>query len=162
MGEGEKTSEEVLNELDSEEKKKKSFKKEPIKSRISKDDVEILKREEKHKNAEKVQEERRKQKERQLEEKRKREAKQRRINKLKRKFNLIKKIVQGFDDEDKQWIKKFIPYIFINGALLNFALFCVFNIPFQWYSFIGFGILMWYIENNFVSFVRSLWKEKLV
>ena len=37
--------------------------------------------------------------------------------------------------------------IFIYGAFLNFALFAVFNLPFTYYSWIGYGLLVHFAQD---------------
>lgn len=73
--------------------------------------------------------------------------------KIKPKVDNIKKII---DDSDKYAIRKFIIYSCVYGVLLNFALFVMLKIPFTFYSWIGWGIGLWFIENKLVSIFRRI------
>ena len=52
-----------------------------------------------------------------------------------------------------QYLKVCIPY----GLVLNFIAFSVFGLPFTWYSFLGYGML-WYFLNTdiYEIFINSI------
>ena len=53
-------------------------------------------------------------------------------------------------------VKNFIYLIIGYGILINYMLLVVFNIPFKWYGFPAFGILYYFIMEEFVTFFRKL------
>lgn len=70
----------------------------------------------------------------------------------------------------KDWFKKFyeknkkdigavldfLVYVSIFGILVNFSLFSIFKINFTFYSWIGWGIAVWFIEFFFVKIIRRV------
>jgi len=73
------------------------------------------------------------------------------VDKLQKNKNKLKK------SDDFLVIKKFVFYVLFFGILINFTLYSVFNLSFTALSWIGYGILLWLIENKFRMFLRSLW-----
>jgi hypothetical protein len=62
-------------------------------------------------------------------------------------------------NEDFKTIENFLFYSVVFGSIFNFALFIAFKIPFTYYSFLGWGMLIWLIENKFVRIIRSLYMK---
>ena len=60
-----------------------------------------------------------------------------------------------FDKEDLRAIGDFVGCFFY-GALINFSLFVIFHIPFTYYSWLGWGIAYWFIENKFITILRKI------
>ena len=70
-------------------------------------------------------------------------------------FSKFKKILPKIDETDKKSIKKlFITLVF--GAMLNFAMFSVFNLAFTWFSWIGYAFLIHIIENKLITWIRQV------
>ena len=61
------------------------------------------------------------------------------------------------DKNDVETLKKFIIFLIFNGICLNFVFFAVFNFPFNFYSWIGYGLLVWFIESKLIKLLRGLW-----
>jgi len=53
-------------------------------------------------------------------------------------------------------IKKFLAIILAYGILINYSLFIIAKIPFLWYGFPAFGIVYYFIMEEFVTFFRKL------
>ncbi len=128
-----KSAQEILEESS---KLTPEFKKEKIKLSISKKDipeqeaVDEIKKEEKPKKKTKPKKE---------------------ISKKLKKF--LSKLI---DKEDKNFIKTFISYSCLYGLLVNFSLFVVTSgfIRFNYYSWIGWGIILWFLDNKLISLIR--------
>jgi len=74
------------------------------------------------------------------------------LPKRKFKFNIPFK----FDTEDKETIKEFLAYVSIYGFFINFAVWIIFGFPFEFYSWIGWGLALWLIERKFTKILRSI------
>ena len=81
--------------------------------------------------------------------------------------NILKKIVSRIKDiiircfnyldaDDLFALKNLLAYSVVFGAMLNYALFVIFNIPFTWYSWIGWGFGLWFLENKVVTILRRI------
>jgi len=70
---------------------------------------------------------------------------------------ILTKIKKILDEDDKQTIKELSAKIILYGIPLNFALFVIFKIKFNFYSWIGWGIGFWFIEKKFVDILRGIW-----
>ena len=70
-------------------------------------------------------------------------------------FDKIKGIFPKIDESDKKAIGKLLTTLTI-GAMLNFALFCIFRLPFTWYSWIGYAFLIHIIENKLIVWIRQV------
>lgn len=73
-------------------------------------------------------------------------------------FEKIKKIKIfsiKIDENDKSSILKLFSSLSV-GAMLNFALFCMFKTPFTWYTWIGYGFVIHLIENKLIKWIRSI------
>jgi hypothetical protein len=57
---------------------------------------------------------------------------------------------------DIDTVRNLIIYIILYGALLNFSLFVIFGIVFNFYSFFGWGVALWFIDNLFVKIIRRV------
>jgi len=140
-----KTAQEILDEGYEPE-----FKKEKIRFSISKDD--ILKRDSREKqnlNKDKDSNDEAK------------EVKKPKPKKKKTKRSIpikpqIKKLFGVLDESDKNAIRKFLIYSGLNGLLLNFSLFVIIRVPFTFYSWFGWGIGLWFIENKLVNILRRI------
>lgn len=53
-------------------------------------------------------------------------------------------------------IGTFLLMVVSYGFILNFMLWSIWKIPFTRYSFLGYGILVYFIRDEFVSFYRRL------
>ena len=53
-------------------------------------------------------------------------------------------------------LKKFILIVLGYGILINYALLVVSDVPFLWYGFPAFGIIYYFIMEEFVDFYRKL------
>jgi len=67
------------------------------------------------------------------------------------------KLKNIFDEEDKKTSKELIAKIILYGLPLNFALFVIFSIKFNWYSWVAWGIVFWFIEKPIVDIIRAIW-----
>ena len=67
---------------------------------------------------------------------------------IKPKFGKLSKLL---DSADKKAIKDFLTYSAFYGVLLNFSVFVIFRIPFTFYSWLGWGIGLWFVENKFAK-----------
>ena len=96
------------------------------------------------------------------------EKKVKKPNKIKLISNKFKlKILNGFqalskiiDKEDQNFIFSLSTYTLGYGALINFALYSIFGVPFSWISFIGYGLLLWLIDNKFIKLIRRLYSTR--
>jgi len=70
------------------------------------------------------------------------------FNSIKRFFEKIKK------SDDLESIKDLILYLIFYGIPINFTMFVIFNYPFTWYSWLGWGVGFWILENKLIQFVR--------
>jgi len=61
-----------------------------------------------------------------------------------------------FDKEDSILVKKLFSYVLLYGLMLNFVSNVVFGFPITFYSWIGWGLFLWFIENKFIGFIRKL------
>jgi hypothetical protein len=62
-----------------------------------------------------------------------------------------------FDAKDVESSKKFLIFLIFNGICLNFIFFSVFNFPFNFYSWIGYGLIIWFVEIKLIKLLRALW-----
>ena len=89
------------------------------------------------------------------------EKNQKKPKKVRKKLEFFKKIKENLnkliDKEDKQTLKDFFLKIIILGIPLNFALFVIFGIKFNWYSFLGWGTALWFVKKEMIDIIRSLW-----
>ena len=58
--------------------------------------------------------------------------------------------------EKVEKLKAFVLTVLGYGVLLNYALFVVWRVPFTWYGFPAFGILYYFVMEEFVTFFRKL------
>jgi len=58
--------------------------------------------------------------------------------------------------EDIKEIIKFFIYAFVLGVPLNFSVWIIFGLDFNWYSWLGWGIGLWFIENRLVAILRRI------
>ena len=72
------------------------------------------------------------------------------------KFKLKKPKIQILDDDDKEFVKELFSKILIMGPLLNLALFSIWGVEFNAYSWIGYGIGVYLIENKIVKWIRAI------
>jgi hypothetical protein len=70
-------------------------------------------------------------------------------------FDKIKGFFKKIDESDKKAIGKLLTTLTI-GAMLNFALFCIFRLPFTWYSWIGYAFLIHIVENKLIVWIRQV------
>lgn len=56
-------------------------------------------------------------------------------------------------------IKTFLISIIFYGLIINFVLYVAFGIVFNLYSWAGYGLFYWFIENKFVKIIRSIIKK---
>lgn len=67
----------------------------------------------------------------------------------------IPKFLKSSGDDWKA-IGEFIGHTCFYGVLINFSLFVIFNIPFTYYSWFGWGIAFWFIETKIVPLLRKI------
>lgn len=81
--------------------------------------------------------------------------------KIKKRSEFFKKIKekQLLDKEDKITIKKIVIEIIFFGIPLNLGMFVITNgfFSFNYYTWIGWGCILWLIKSQFVDIVRGLW-----
>jgi len=65
--------------------------------------------------------------------------------------------IKFIDKPDIVTIKELLLKIGCFGILINFALFVIFDISFNFYSWIGWGIAFWLIKKEIVNIVRAMW-----
>lgn len=53
-------------------------------------------------------------------------------------------------------IKKFLAIVLAYGLLINYTLFVIAKVPFLWYGFPAFGVIYYFIMEEFVVFFRKL------
>jgi len=75
-------------------------------------------------------------------------------------FKKIKEKLSKLIDEDdrKELFRLFVEVTFY-GILLNFSLFVIFGIKFNYYSFFGWGIAFWFMKREVIDMVRGLWMK---
>jgi len=85
--------------------------------------------------------------------------KEKKINKVKQKVKEIKEKSKKYklDEVDKKLVKNILLKIVLYGIPINFSLYCIFRIPFTFYTWIGWGYAFWFIKKEAISFFRSLW-----
>jgi hypothetical protein len=67
----------------------------------------------------------------------------------------IKKFLETHKDKiDK--LKEFILIVIGYGILINYMALILFKVPFKWYGFPAFGIVYYFIMEEFVAFIRKL------
>jgi len=66
------------------------------------------------------------------------------------------KSVKLLDKPDSQLVKKIFFYVLIYGFMLNLVTNVVFGFPITIYSWTGWGLFLWFIENKFIGFIRKL------
>jgi hypothetical protein len=69
------------------------------------------------------------------------------------------KLDRKFFETHKEKLNKIIDFVLIvfgYGALINYTLLIIANIPFVWYGFPAFGIVYYFIMEEFVVFFRKL------
>lgn len=72
-------------------------------------------------------------------------------------MSLIKKMKKViFDKEDIKSALNFISYIIFFGILINFSLYYIFGIKFDYFSWLAWGILLWVIEKKAVNILRNI------
>jgi len=64
--------------------------------------------------------------------------------------------IKEFFKTDIKDLLRFVGYSIILGIPLNFSLFIIFKIPFTFYSWIGWGIALWFIEKKIVPMLRGI------
>jgi len=57
-------------------------------------------------------------------------------------------------------IKGFLLIILGYGVLINYSLLIIFNVPFKWYGFPAFGIVYYFIMEEFTAWFRKLKAKK--
>jgi hypothetical protein len=67
----------------------------------------------------------------------------------------LKKFYNSYKDKIDN-LKQFILIIIGYGVLINYMLLILFKVPFKWYGFPAFGIVYYFIMEEFVSFFRKL------
>jgi len=75
------------------------------------------------------------------------------FKKIKEKLNKL------IDEEDKKTLLHFFIKVTFYGVLLNFSLFVIFGIKFNYYSFFGWGIAFWFINEKGIDMIRGLWMK---
>lgn len=161
-----KSAQDILKEIELDNKNRKNFEKKPFRVKITKKEMDALMKKEKIENkelAKKIREERR------IFEKKKENKKKNNFynkNKMKIKtksIKLKKRVFNLFDSDDRFLFTKFFYSVLFNGLFINFGIYCIyvsrFGTRFTWWSFLGFGIALWYIENNLVNFIKRIKKR---
>jgi hypothetical protein len=72
---------------------------------------------------------------------------------LKELFSKLFKI----DGKDSEIVRNFLLFVLFYGILLNFVGFSVLRLPFNFYSWAGYGLAIWFIESKVIKLLRSLW-----
>jgi len=164
-----KLAQEILEEIELDEKNRKKFIKKPFRVKITRKEVNYFRKKEakeKKELSKKLREEKRI-----INKKKDNKKRNSFYNKNKVKFfNKTKKFKKSFfnsfDSGDRFLFKKFFSSILFNGLFINFAIYCVyvsrFGTRFTWWTFIGFGIILWYIENNLLKFIKEIKRKSLI
>lgn len=157
--------EKMLEEVSELDKSKYKFDKKPLGMiKITKSEIDLMKNNELKEEKERIKKQ--KEQDRILEKEKENKKKNSFINKFKNKLTLfLKKLKDKFkklvDNEDITFLNEFFPSIIINGIFINFSLFCIFGIKFSWFSFLGWGIALWYIEKNLLTLIKSIKKKEI-
>lgn len=63
---------------------------------------------------------------------------------MKKKKKIFKKYKEKIGD-----IKDLILFVLVYGSVINYMLFAIFNVTFNWYGFPAYGILFFLIQEEF-------------
>jgi len=66
------------------------------------------------------------------------------------------KILKLISSEDFNQIGRFIIYSLAYGVPINFVVFVIFGLTFNWYSWLAWGMSFWFLENKLVSILRGM------
>ena len=83
--------------------------------------------------------------------------------KEKKRGNFLKKTISKIkiiDKDDRKTLFDFISKIIIIGLPLNYCVWIIFNFPFTYYSWIGWGIGFWFIDKKFIDWIISIKTSK--
>jgi len=86
------------------------------------------------------------------------------FNKFKIKFkNFFSKIKikSIIEKEDKGFLKEFLLTTIISGLMVNYILFILIGSSFKWYGFPAYGMTFWLILNLFPKWTRKFWQGVL-
>ena len=62
-----------------------------------------------------------------------------------------------FTPEQSKGIKQLLFYGLVYGALLNYSLTTIFNLPFYWWGFPAYGVLLYFIKSELLDLWKDLW-----
>ena len=62
------------------------------------------------------------------------------------------------DSEDRKALKDFIIYCLVFGIMLNYIVFVIFKLSFTYYSWLAWGMILWFMENKLVNLIRRIIK----
>ena len=76
---------------------------------------------------------------------------------------LVIKSLGSFFEKHKEWFlntRNFVVLVGGYGLLINFMLTTIFNFPFTKTSFLGYGIIYYFIKEEFTEWFRRLFPER--
>lgn len=79
--------------------------------------------------------------------------------KRKQKINKIKDKFKKFFENNKKKVievRDFFSFIFFYGILINYMLWGIWNVEFSIFRFLSYGILIYFIREEFVMFIRRI------
>jgi len=75
------------------------------------------------------------------------------------KISIIKPKIKNFlSSPDIKAILNFFSYVAIYGLILNIGL-LIFGFSLSLFSWISFGMFIWFVENKFISLIRALFRK---
>ena len=57
-------------------------------------------------------------------------------------------------------LKLFLFYSFIMGLIINYSLWIIFKLDFKWYTFPAYGMFLYLIQSEMVSFLRDCFHKE--
>ena len=124
---------------------KPKFKKERLKIRITKKEIEKLQEQEKQQVRKKTPKK----------PKKKLEIKQKYLKYKRKLIDFFKKLISYIDNEDRNALKQFLIYCGFFGIMINFSVFSIFGLRFTFYSWLGWGFALWFIENKLITLIKQ-------
>jgi len=79
-------------------------------------------------------------------------------NSIRNKKNVTKnKVIKSFSFLKKDSIKQLIFHSVFYGLIINYSFWIIFKLPFYWYGFPAYGIVLYLIKSEILQIWRDLW-----